>query len=57
MAEATTPSDGPTPRPWDTPESHVWIEDLMDCVWRCERDWRFNDRLDMATRSRRQERT
>ena len=48
MAGIVPPSDGPEPRPWDTPESHQWLEDLLDCVWRAEADWRFNDRLDMA---------
>lgn len=30
---------------------HDAFESLLDEVWRDERDWRFNDRLDLATRS------
>lgn len=37
-------------------ESHEGLESLLDLVWKCEADWRFNDRLDMASKQRRQER-
>ena len=29
------------------------LEALLDTVWKAEADWRFNDRLDMALKQRR----
>jgi hypothetical protein len=37
----------------DIPDSQTQWETLLDQVWRCEAEWRFDDRLDLATRSRR----
>ncbi len=28
------------------------FEAILDCVWKAEADWRFNDRLDMALKQR-----
>lgn len=28
------------------------LEALLDSVWKAEADWRFNDRLDLAVKSR-----
>jgi hypothetical protein len=27
------------------------METLLNCVWSCESEWDFDDRLDLATRS------
>ncbi len=27
---------------------HSQLEDLLNQVWRCEDEWRFDDRLDLA---------
>ena len=37
----------------DTPDPQTQLETLLDQVWRCEAEWRFDDRLDLATRLRR----
>lgn len=29
------------------------LEAILDSVWKAEADWRFNDRLDMAMKARR----
>ena len=28
------------------------LEAILDCVWKAEADWRFNDRLDLAIKAR-----
>jgi hypothetical protein len=33
----------------DTPDVQTRFETLLDQVWRCEAEWRFDDRLDLAT--------
>jgi hypothetical protein len=37
----------------DAPDVQTQFETLLDQVWRCEAEWRFDDRLDLATRLRR----
>ena len=37
----------------DDPDAHTELEALLDQVWRCEAEWRFDDRIDLATRLRR----
>ena len=37
-------------RPNDVPDAQTQLETLLDQVWRCEAEWRFDDRLDLATR-------
>ena len=37
----------------DTPDLQTQVETLLDQVWRCEAEWRFDDLLDLATRLRR----
>lgn len=34
---------------------HSQLEDLLNAVWSSEENWRFDDRLDMALKLRRQE--
>jgi hypothetical protein len=34
----------------DAPDVRTQFETLLDQVWRCEAEWRFDDRLDLATR-------
>ena len=34
----------------DAPDAHTQLEALLDQVWRCEAEWRFDDRMDLATR-------
>ena len=44
-------SDGePTLPPTGSPDLETQLESLLDCVWRAEADWRFDDRLAMALR-------
>jgi hypothetical protein len=31
-------------------ELHEQFEQILDQVWRCEADWRFDDRLNLAVR-------
>lgn len=31
------------------------MEDLLDAVWRAERDWKFNDRIDLSVTPGRRE--
>jgi hypothetical protein len=37
----------------DAPDVRTQLETLLDQVWRCEAEWRFDDLLDLATRLRR----
>ena len=39
-----------TDRPDDFPDAQTQLETLLDQVWRCEAEWRFDDLLDLATR-------
>ena len=32
------------------PDIQSQLEGLLDQVWRCEADWRLNDRIDLAVR-------
>lgn len=32
---------------------HSQLEDILDAVWQAEANWRFDDRLDMALKTRR----
>lgn len=41
------------PSPADTPASHTALEALLDAVWKAERNWDFDDRLDLAVKERR----
>jgi hypothetical protein len=34
----------------DVPDAQTQLETLLDQVWRCEAEWRFDDLLDLATR-------
>jgi hypothetical protein len=34
-------SDGPL-------DLHSQLEELLNSVWTCEKDWRFDDRIDVA---------
>ena len=45
----------PAPEPQTRPavDLQSQLEALLDTVWRAEADWRFNDRLDMALKQRR----
>jgi hypothetical protein len=38
------------------PDLQTQLESLLDCVWKSEADWRFDDRLTMALRLRRSSR-
>jgi hypothetical protein len=54
---AVRPSRQPTepePLPAGAPDLHTQLEAILDAVWKAEADWRFNDRLDMALKQRRQ---
>lgn len=33
-------------------ELQVQLETLLDTVWRCEREWRLDDRIALASRTR-----
>jgi hypothetical protein len=33
----------------DVPDVQTQLETLLDQVWRCEAEWRFDDLLDLAT--------
>ena len=33
-------------------ELETQLEDLLDVVWRCEREWRLDDRIALAVRQR-----
>jgi hypothetical protein len=39
-----------------TPDLQTQFEALLDAVWKAEGDWRFNDRLDIALKTRRSRR-
>ena len=34
----------------DAPDVQTQLETLLDQVWRCEAEWRFDDLLDLSTR-------
>ena len=40
----------PHPRRPEVPDLHSQLEGLLDQVWNCEAEWRFDDRLDLALR-------
>lgn len=33
-------------------ELETQLEDLLDVVWRCEREWRLDDKIALAVRQR-----
>lgn len=35
-----------------TTDLQTQLEDLLDCIWKCEANWRFDDRLDVAMHQR-----
>ncbi len=37
----------PHSRRQETPDLHSQLEELLNEVWRCEAEWRFDDRLDL----------
>jgi hypothetical protein len=37
--------------PGTIPDLQMQMETLLNCVWSCESEWDFDDRLDLATRS------
>lgn len=37
----------------NAPDLQTQMEAMLDAVWKAEADWRFNDRLDMAVKTRR----
>jgi hypothetical protein len=43
----------PAPKPLLT-DLHSQFESILDAVWAAEENWRFDDRLDMALKTRRQ---
>lgn len=49
MLAARTSRPGAT----DVPDLRTQLESLLDCVWKAEAEWRFDDRLDLAQRRRR----
>ena len=53
-APAPAPAAVSTPAPaTGAPDLQSQLEGLLDAVWRAEADWRFNDRLDIALKTRR----
>ncbi|HEX6547358.1 MAG TPA: hypothetical protein VF134_01285 [Candidatus Dormibacteraeota bacterium] len=40
-------------RPVDSPDLQTQLEALLDQVWRCEAEWKFDDRIDVALHLRR----
>ena len=40
----------PHARRHEVPDLHSQLEELLNQVWRCEAEWRFDDRLDLARR-------
>ena len=38
-----------------TPDLQTQLEGILDSVWKAEADWRCNDRLDIALKTRRTE--
>jgi hypothetical protein len=42
--------EGPSPGSVLAAELHEQFEQILDQVWRCEADWRFDDRLNLAVR-------
>ncbi len=55
-AEPLSPAQPAQPGPLlaGAPDLHTQLEAIFDAVWKGEADWRFNDRLDMAFKQRRQ---
>jgi hypothetical protein len=41
------------PQASGAPDLQTQLEAILDSVWKSEADWRFNDRLDMAFKTRR----
>ena len=39
--------------PAGPPDLHSQLEGLLDTVWESEANWRLDDRIDLATKSRR----
>lgn len=37
----------------DAPDLVSQLESLLDCIWRCEAEWRLDDRIDLTLRLRR----
>ena len=55
----TKPQPGEPARrraPSGPPDLHSQLEGLLDAVWDSEANWRLDDRIDLATRSRRRTR-
>jgi hypothetical protein len=50
MPACTVKAALPDRRNRDAPDVQTQLETLLDQVWRCEAEWRFDDRLDLATR-------
>ncbi len=38
----------PADRRPERPDLQTQFEEMLDQVWRCESEWRFDDRIDMA---------
>ena len=43
----------PVVRRAERPDLQTQFEEMLDKVWRCESEWRFVDRIDMALRIKR----
>lgn len=43
----------PQPAAVEGPDLQTQFEEILDQVWRCEANWRFDDRLDIALAYRR----
>lgn len=37
----------------EVPDLATQLESLLDCIWRCETEWRLDDRIDLTLRLRR----
>lgn len=48
-----TPALAVRPQAAATPDLQTQLEGILDSVWKAEADWRFNDRIDMALKTRR----
>ena len=42
------PSKKKSHRRHEVPDLQTQLEDLLHCVWQCEKDWRFFDRIEHA---------
>ena len=36
----------------EIPDLQTQLESILDCVWRCEREWALDDRIDCALKVR-----